>query len=80
MDPATQDGYIERGLIAGAKYYVSRDIGEAGGAPDFAQASKPSFVQAGIRHIIKEMGITGMAHDQPNGSNLAGRCRKTSAS
>jgi monofunctional glycosyltransferase len=52
MNPATPDGRIELGLIAGAEIYVPQEL-KADGGINLSLAQK--------------MGITGTAHAEPNG-------------
>jgi monofunctional biosynthetic peptidoglycan transglycosylase len=54
MNPATRYGRIERGLIQGARKYVPLELKTDGGL-NFS--------------LVRAMGITGLAHTQPNGPN-----------
>jgi monofunctional biosynthetic peptidoglycan transglycosylase len=52
MNPDTTDGRVELGLIEGAEIYVPQELKEDGGIN---------------LTLVREMGITGTAHGEPNG-------------
>ena len=51
MNPASYDGRVENYLIPGARRWVPIELARNGG----------------WRKLMREMGITGQAHDEPNG-------------
>jgi monofunctional biosynthetic peptidoglycan transglycosylase len=63
MNPGTPDGRFERYYIRGAQRWVPHDLQIDGGAGDLYDD---------VTILVREMGITGTAHSQPNGP---GDCR-----
>ena len=58
MNPRTSDGRFERYYIQGAQFWVPKDLQADGGVDN---------VYDDVTVLMREMGITGTAHGQPNG-------------
>ncbi len=58
MNPGTPDGRFERYYIQGAQFWVPKDLQVDGGVDN---------VYDDVKILVREMGITGTAHGQPNG-------------